>query len=373
MSIKDLIDIYGLNKNGLTNGVKNLCACGKELSKEEKACPHCGNLMSSSKLVNVNRNTAIEKRCEMSFGEESVFSVYELMSNGLDLYQIKVLEFSFNKESCEVKISDDKRFKKMDKNADFFNFLKLAAPGFLEYVQRCLNEFNFEYAKTKLTSLNEGTISNFLKVFFHYNALKDYLRGYKVFYYGNRLNLEKYLPGVDFNDATSVTNSGLFPSFLLTWDIKNEKYFQTILDFSLHAKNAEVEKLSLIISNMFNNVGSRYNPFSLNFDDIFESFSILWNKEISLEDFIRIYNGSQECFFSKIAEYRSVYKKMVDKNVPWASIPKINHESIGSLTVRAEILKSTLATKKNIEEIYETLEDNPFEALKKLSELEIPE
>ena len=115
-----------------------------------------------------------------------------------------------------------------------------------------------------------------------------YLRGYKVFYYGKLIDLKKYYPNIDFNNEKEVENSGLLLKLLLTWDIKNVKYIEKIIDISNNESELNKAIILDIVDNMIEYCNDRNWRNRMDYNDMIDSFSILYNNEISLEDFIII-------------------------------------------------------------------------------------
>lgn len=66
--------------------------------------------------------------------------------------------------------------------------------------------------------------------------------------------------------------------------------------------------------------------------------------------------------FCKIYEFRKLYKKLVDKNIDWSSIEKIDSKVLGMLNSK-DILKKEKYSKDIIEQSYEELNKNPINAL----------
>lgn len=205
-------------------------------------------------------------------------------------------------------------------------------------------------------------IENYLNVYCNYKQLMKYLRGYKVFYYGKLIDLKKYYPNIDFNNEKEVENSGLLLKLLLTWDIKNVKYIEKIIDISNNESELNKAIILDIVDNMIEYCNDRNWRNRMDYNDMIDSFSILYNNEISLEDFIRIYNNSRDNMFCKIYEFRKLYKKLVDKNIDWSSIEKIDSKVLGMLNSK-DILKKEKYSKDIIEQSYEELNKNPINAL----------
>ena len=364
MDIKKMLELYGIDKVGLSNENKRMCACGTELSLEDKTCPNCNTPIKKTKLLNVNKNSALGKRYEGSQnGDVCSFKYYQLLSNGFELYETEMLDFSINCKTADVRISNSKVFKTIDKTEAFGEFLNTYLNGFSEFVYSCLGEFRYEYAVSNFTSLSESQLSNFVHTYFNYKALIPYLRGYKIFYYGRKINLKKYYPNVDFNNIDEVKKTNLNLDLLLSWDIKNEKYIESIIEISEN-ENANTQRvLSDILYSMLNDRRS-----SETYENTINSFSLLYNKEISLEDFIRIYNNSRDNYFNQIFEFRKLHKKLVSKTIDWSTIEKIDRKTIGTLKTKEHLKADMKLSKANIESAYELLEKDPFKSLIFLAE-----
>ena len=363
MSNIDLFNKYEIKKNGLVNGSDRQCICGKNIGNDENTCPVCGNNVVKSKLLNVAKNNAIAKRFEkVKGGNNDSLKYYHLLSNGFDLYETEVLNFSINKTENKVYISDNKIFKSISKKDVFIEWINEVIPGFLDYINKGLSEFQYEYAVSNFGSMTSDQIENYLNVYCNYKQLMKYLRGYKVFYYGKLIDLKKYYPNIDFNNEKEVENSGLLLKLLLTWDIKNVKYIEKIIDISNNESELNKAIILDIVDNMIECCNDRNWRNRMDYNDMIDSFSILYNDEISLEDFIRIYNNSRDNMFCKIYEFRKLYKKLVDKNIDWSSIEKIDSKVLGMLNLK-DTLKKEKYSKSIIEQSYEELNKNPINAL----------
>lgn len=359
---KDLMELYGLEKIGVHNMVRKQCMCGCEMEMSEKKCPKCNTMLPKSKLLNISRNTAISKRYDsVAEGNMIHFIYYNLLSKGFELYEVEAMRLSINTETCDVKISDNRIFKTMKRNQYLKDFLEKFFPGLLLYITSCLGELEYEYAVANFTSLSESNIKNFLNVFTKYKALISYLSGYKVYYYGAKINLKDYYPDTDFNDMESVKKTGLNLELLRAWDIKNVKYIEAIIEISNHIDEKKQELLVAILDNMFTEAG--INRRNIDYKDVIDTFSLLYNKEISVDDFIRIYLNSRENYFCKISEFRKQYKKINRNKINWSEIDKIDRKTYGTIATKC-YLKTELKEKmETIDNAYAELEKNPMNAL----------
>lgn len=363
MSNKELIELYDLNKLGTHNTLKKQCLCGGEMDITEKSCPICKQMLPKSKLININKNSALARRFETSDdGIVAILSYKNLLSKGFELYETEALQFSLNRKTLEASISSSHVFKGLKQNERLIEFLETFEPGFYQFVMDCLKEMEHEYAVSNFTSLNESQIKSFLNVYINYRALIPHLLGYKILYFGSKLNLKEYLPEVDFCDENSIRKSGLVVELLKSWDLKNEKYFETILNISKTATENEKEILVDILNQMF-------QLRRVSYDDIINAFSLLYNSEISLKDFIRIYQNSRENFFFKIVDYRKNYKKMNKETIDWSRIEKLDRKQVNKMAVKCIIREDFKIKANKVEELYQTLEKNPMEALKSLIKL----
>lgn len=368
MSNKDLFELYGLNKLGTKNTVSKMCLCGEEMDISVKECPKCKASVPKSKMINVNRNSAIAKRFEETITEEScIFTYYQLMSNGLNLYETEALKLEMNKVAGSVTISNDKVFKAQDKNNDLSDFINKNFPGLLNYIQIILDQHQNEYAITKFTSLTASAIENVFYVYLFYHALTEYLMPYKILYFGKKVNLKKYFPDTDFNDPKSVAETGLNLELLRVWDIKNEKYIEKIIEISNEPKLVQ-DIITNSIDQMFQHAEQDY---FFNYNQILESYGMLFNHEISTYDFIRIYQNCRNEPFCLIREYQKLYKKYYKKNIDWSTIEKFSMKEMKQLKAKIILLESGL-TREQIEELYEILKKNPTKAIKYMQQLKRP-
>ena len=366
MNNKELIELYKMGKFGTKNTTTKRCLCGTEMDINEKECPRCRSAVPKSKMINVNRNTAIAKRFVKTItGDTYTFMYYQLLSNGLDLYETESLKFEINKSSGNVIISNDKVFKSQDKNQELYDFIEKNYPGFLEYVNIILMQHRNEYAVTKFTSLTASAIENVLAIYLNYHALEEYLMPYKVLYYGKKVNLKKYYPGIDFNDSDSVKETGLNLDFLKVWDIKNEKYIEKIIELSSEPKLIQTI-ITDSIEQMFDQAQKDY---SFDYNKIIDSYGILYNREISTEDFIRIYQSSRNASFCLMKEYRTLYKKYYKKNILWSEVKRVSFKEVQQLSLKIELMKKGL-NKEQIEKLYELLEQKPVKAMEYMQGLD---
>lgn len=367
MTNKDYLNLYGLEKNGLLNNTRKMCLCGKEMDETEKVCPICNQSLSKKTLLNVNKSKALAKRYVSEKTSDNVtFKYYQLLPNGFELYEIEFFKFEVDLHTGVVSISNDKVFKTIDRVEEFQKFLNDYLPGYYNYVRQGLSEFRHVYAISNFTSMKADQLTNFMHIYLNYRALQPYLRGYKVFYYGSKVNLKDYYPDVDFNDEMALKSINLSLKMLLTWDIKNQKYIEKIIHISNHASAEQLDILETIIQSMIEHTAGRYG---LDYNEMIETFNLLYNDEISLDDFIRIYNNSREDFFNKLYTYRKNYKKCVNNKIDWSTIDRIDRKTFGSLEVKAAMIKDMGVGKIAANEIYEELEKNPLAALKMLGEV----
>ena len=365
MTNKELMDLYGLAKLGVHNMIKKKCFCGCEMDISEKTCPNCYISLPKSKLMNVNKNTALSKRFVVKDdGKEASLTYYHMMSKGFELYETEALKFSLNRETLDVRISSSHVFKSLKDNEQIEKFLNAFEPGFAEFIKSCLRQLQYDYAISHITSLNESQIKSFLNVFMNYRALIPHLFGYKILYFGEKIDLKKYFPETDFCSKESVSKLGIVRELLHTWDMKNERYIETMIELEKTASENQKKILIAILNQIFE-LSQRTDGWrnNINYDDIINAFSILYNKEISLEDFIRIYQNSCENFF----EYGNAYKKINKSKIDWSQIKKIDRKTVGSVLAKKSMKEDLKMKNDEINLFYKKLEKDPLAALESLA------
>lgn len=361
---KKLLDKYGIEKLGLHNGKEKMCLCGTTMDIGEKECPGCGTKLPKSKCINIARNTAIAKRFEdIIDGSKITLNYYHLLSSSFDLYETKMLDVVIDKENSTITVSDPKIFKSLSGKDEIVNFFEKYLPGFMDYVNSGLRLFEYEYAVSNFCSLSSAQLSNYLNVFLNYNALTKYLLGYKVFYYGNKVNLAKYFPSINFNDPEDAKKTNIDFNLLAAWDIKNEKYIETIIDISNTATKEQLEQLDEIITDMQKETKKDWR---LEYNDIVEAFGLLFNKDISLNDFLRIKNNSHDNCFCRFNEFKKNYKKCNGNVIDWSQIDGLNRKTLGTVKFKAGLLKGKALSKADINDIYTILEKDPMKALQEM-------
>lgn len=367
--MKTILTKYGIEKLGLHNGKVKKCSCGKEMSMDEKTCPDCNAKLNKTSLLNVSKNGALGKRFEETVdGDLITLKYYHLLSSAFDLYETNMFEISINKATCEIIFTDPKMFKSLAEKEELIAFFNKNLPGFVEYVKRGLSCFRYEYAINNFYSMSSGQLSNFLNIYLNYRALDKHLLGYKVFYYGSKVNLKKYYPSTDFNKKEEVEKIDLFLPLLKTWDIKNEKYIETIIEISKTASKEQLEALENIITEMATEANRGYSS-RIEYNDIVETFGLLYNQDISLENFLRIRNSSTDDYFCQFNTFKQNYKKCVSKTIDWDSINGLDRKTLGTLEVKSSLLKSKKLDKKSLDTVYATLDKDPLAALKQMSEI----
>lgn len=363
-----LLNKYGINKNGLIQTENKQCLCGETLDISINVCPKCGKSLKKTELLNVNKNSALKKRIEVS-NENGIFSykIFILLSKGFDLYEDNPLTFTIDNNMDSVTISDSKYFKTNGKSEEFITAINDAYPGFMNFVEKSLKEQEFEYAITNFSSLSADKLSNFVYIYNHYKALIPYLRGYKILNYGKSFDLKKYFPNIDFNDENSLNSIDIYLPALLTYDLKNIKYLDSIIEIYKTRTLDEIILFNDCVDKVLDETRkqTRYYYDRFTYNEVNDSFSILYNKEISFEDFIRIYQNSRENFFCKILEMKKMLKKLYKKNFSWSDIEKIDRKTYGTLSVKSN-LKDNKLSNEQIDDFYSKLESNPTEALKSL-------
>lgn len=352
---KSLMELYGINKNGLISIDKKACLCGEEMDVSIATCPKCGANLSKTKLLNINKNNALAKRTAISDTDEVyTYQLFGLFSKGFELYEQNLLEVSFNLKTEKVFISDSKFFKANAEKSDFKNAIETRFPGFLSFVANSLREQVYDYAVTNFSSLRSDQIENFFHVYNSYKELIPYLMGYKILNYGRNVDLKSYFPNIDFNDKEAIKQLPIYIPVLRTYDLKNVKYIETIVE--IYQNHTEQELIPF--NNCVDKMLGLLNCHFINGDDLFNTFSVLYNKDISFEDFTRIYLSSRENFFSKLMEVKKMLKKISGK-FSWSDIEKIDRKLYGTLCTKMDFLKTGIP-KDKIDGIFACLENNPM-------------
>lgn len=355
MSNKDLMALYGISKNGLISIDRKACLCGKEMDNSVNVCPKCGSNLAKTKMLNINKNNALAKRIAITDNSDCYkYEIFGLFSKGFELYEMCLLEFSFEFKTEKVIISDSKFFKSNADKPDFKKAIENKFPGFLGFVSSCLNQQVYEYAVTNFSSLKSDQLENFFHIYNSYKALIPYLMGYKILNYGRNINLVSYFPNVDFNDTVAVNSLPIYLPVLMTYDPKNVKYIETIIDIY---KNHTEQEL-IVFNNCIDKMLGLLNRYYINGNDLFDTFSVLYNKDISFEDFTRIFLASREDFFSKMMPVKKMLKKLQGK-FSWADIEKIDRKLYGTLCTKTDFLNAGVP-KDKIDGIFDLLNSNPI-------------
>lgn len=364
---KELMSLYNINKNGLISIDKKACICGEEMDNSVTVCPKCGTNLVKTKLLNINKNTALEKRIVITDNNDIYkYEIFGLFSKGFELYEQNLLEFSFDFHTEKVTISDSKFFKANADKTDFKNAIETKFPNFLSFVVRSLREQTFEYATTNFSSLRSDQIENFFHIYNSYNKLIPYLMGYKILNYGKNFDLSTYFPNVDFNDEESIKTLPIYLPVLKTYDLKNVKYIETIIDIYKTHSEQELIIFNSCIDKMLGLLDSHY----IDGNDLFDTFSVLYNKDISFEDFIRIFLASRENFFSKMMSVKKMLKKLKGK-FSWSDIEKIDRKLYGTLCTKVDFLNAGVP-KDKIDGIFDLLDKNPMAVFDELDKYRLP-
>ena len=379
MSNAELLHLYGLDdKLGTRNNVLKRCKqCGTDNDMNEKSCKTCGGPLPKTKMLSCTKSTALAKRSYVIHeGGKHTYKYMHLLSNDLELYEVEALSYEIQENPIKVTISNEKILKSLKGNDDFKQFLKESIPGLYEYAYKAISQQTNEYAVSHFTSLPASVVENLLNIHLNYKTLEPYLIPYKVFYFGNRIDIKSYFPNVDFNNTEEVEKLPLNKQLLTVWDLRNPKYIEKIIEISkMNPLTQEVFTDS--IKNFMNQLNAPYGNrrISLSYDDIISTYSLVLNSEISVKDFIRIYMNSRTSAFLKIFKYNKMHKKYYKKGVDWHTVEKITNKDISTLKKKLDLLEPRYLrqafTKTEIEKIYETLEKDPLEALdlfKKMSE-----
>lgn len=364
---KKLLIAYEINKNGFISTDSKQCLCGETVEISVNTCPKCGADLKKTKLLNVNKNNVLKKKTEISF-EDNIFiyCIRGLFSKGFELYENSLLEFKMDLTKEEVTISDTKYFKTNGDSEALKDGLEKYLPGFYSFVIKSLREQSFEYAKTKFASLTADQIENFLHVYCNYRTLIPYFRGYKVLNYGKNVDLKSYYPNIDFNSEDDIKKLSIYLPVFLTYDFKNVKYMDTIVQIYEKESSDDLKIFNNCIDKLLSIANSYRNRWEhrLDYNTVNDTFSVLYNHDISFQDFLRIFLASREDYFSKLLEVKKNLKKVYGK-FSWNDIEKIDRKLYGSLCTKAT-LKTKKISKENIEVIYKTLEKDPIESLRLL-------
>lgn len=379
MSNAELLHLYGLDdKLGTRNNVLKRCKqCGTDNDMNEKTCKTCGSPLPKTKMLSCTKSTALaRRRYAIHEAGKHTYKYMHLLSNDLELYEVEALSYEIQENPIKVTISNEKILKSLKGNDDFKQFLKESVPGLYEYAHKAMAQQTNEYAISHFTSLPASVVENLLNVHLNYKALEPYLIPYKVYYFGNRIDLKPYFPHIDFNNVEEVDKLPFNKLLLTVWDLRNPKYIEKIIEISkMNSLTQEVFTDS--IKNFMNQLNAPYEnrTVRLSYDDIINTYSLVLNSEISVEDFIRIYMNSRTSAFLKIFNYSKMHKKYCKKGVDWHSAEKITDKDINTMEKKLDLLEPTYQrkafTKTEIEKIYETLAKDPLEALalfKKMSE-----
>ena len=187
---------------------------------------------------------------------------------------------------------------------------------------------------------------------------------YKILYFGNLINLTKYYPGVDFNDPKQIEACGLNLHLLSFWDIKNTKYIETIIEISqVAAIQADLTDMLIQCKRELNACLGHYE-FDGNW--ALDTFSLLFNREISVEDFIRIFKRSHPADFFMMKRYKTQHKKIYRTDVDWSTVKGLSKRDIRSMQFKA-VLKENKMKTEDIDAAFAALDSNPLDALKMLA------
>ena len=131
----NLMSLYEINKNGLISIDRKVCLCGEEMNNAINVCPKCGTNLAKTKLLNINKNTALAKRIVITDNSDVYkYEIFGLFSKGFELYEQNLLEFSFDFRTEKVTISDSKIFKSNADKPDFQKAIETRFPNFLSFV-----------------------------------------------------------------------------------------------------------------------------------------------------------------------------------------------------------------------------------------------
>lgn len=360
--IKKFFDMYGIEKNGLIIGQDKQCICGNKTTAD--TCENCGNVLKKSKMLNAAKSTPLAKREETIITDDIIeYKIISLFSNNFNLYEQMTFCFSVDKKKEEIKISSLPTFKKQKRTGDFCTFIDKTMPGFIDMIQEAIDSMPCPQFSS-FAGLSEEYLGNMLHVYLNYRAVFPYLLKYKAIYFGKHLNLKNYFPETDFNDSDSINKTPVNWNLLKFWDIKNVKYFDSIIDISKEIEQKE-RLQEMIEESLKEGRHLLTSYYGIDENDIINTFNMLFNKEISVKDFIRIFNRSTPNNFFKLKKYRTMYKKAYGKEVDFSTIKGITRKEYSTVKMRCA-LKQNKKSKSEIDDIFATLETSPLDALKKL-------
>lgn len=366
MDIKTAFELYGIKKLGVINQTQKKCLCGAETDSD--VCPACGEKLPKSKLLNMAKTKAHANRYETkTTGNPLVFRKLQLNSNGLELVENEALKVEIDTEKALIHISNSKAFNALKSNEEFAKFINTAIPGFLQFTDEALQSSQ-GIMNSSMFSLSEAEISNMLYFYLNYKALIPYCLKYKIIYFGKNFNLKEFYPEADFNDPESLKSIDFNPHLLAFYDMKNRQYLQNIVELS---KRADIQdKITEMMIELEKEAKKCLQSYCFRGECVLDTFNLLFNKEISIDDFIRIFNKSEPEPFFHLKEYKGYLKKFEKVNVDWSTFEGITSKM--QKTMERKVSLTTMYAPFSVTEvndIYAEVEKDPFSGYKKFHDL----
>lgn len=366
MNNEELLELYGLDhKLGTKNNTLKRCKkCGTNNDINEKTCKNCNTPLPKTKMLSCTKSTALGKRRIITHKDGThILQYMHLLSKGLELYEMEALRYEIQENPIKVTISNEKMLRTRKDDAVFMSFIEESVPGLWKYAERAMAQQLNEYATRNFTSLAASTVENLLYIHLNYRALESYILPYKAYYFGNRVDVKEYFPDTDFNNEEEVNKIPLNKDLLSVWDLRNPKYIEKIIEISKMDKVTQEVLVDSIKSfqNKINENNRHYYLNDLTYNNLVDTYSLIFNSEISVSDFMRIYLNSRKEVFVYIYEYSKNYKKYYKKNIDWSSVDKITNKDIEIAKKKVNLLSQKF-TRDEIETLYKNLSEDPMKA-----------
>lgn len=355
MTKKEYFVLYNIEKLGFITTDKKQCLCGTDMNINEKACPKCGTRLPKSKLINVNKIKTIGKKFSSSF-ENDVFIIYAWqlqVTPSLMLSERVNYQFTINTQTKEVSHWGD--FRLMD-SADFLELLKKQFPGYVEYVMkfRAINV-------PELSKIPTASLARIFTVYWSFQGLAPYMDIYSLSLKLLRELKEKYRE-IDFNNSESVKK---LPFNLHLLKICNEK---TTLNDLIQLSNTVTYKKMDIIETIIKRHEDNILDCS-KYDQLSKAFEMLFRKEISIENFTRLFLRSGIINFYRISEAARIYKSVYKVPIDWSEVYRIDEKLIYTLSLKRKLIQEYKMSLQDIEELYTILKTDPVKALQTIIDL----
>ncbi len=360
MNLFNYFKLYDINKNGLYNSSKKKCICDTISDYNVLTCPNCKKSLDITKMICVDRNSAIRTRTEIVDNKDVFsYSIISLISKGFEFKEVTKFVFVINKTTLDISISDINYFKAM-RRLDFKDAFDKAYPGFISFVENMLDTAPpTKFNPTKINHLSPQMLSNLLYFYLNYKGVSEYISEYKLLHYGNLINFKEKFPNIDFNDKTNLSKLPFDAILFATLDIKNPMYIDSLIELY----NTYDKETLDIFESCVHRIYGEIQEYDFTHNKFIDIFSMIYNKEISLDDFLRIYQHSPDGYFKNILHVKKMVKDYNDKNFEWQDIEKIDEKTINTVQNKVFLKKSKVGTNKVIEDFYKKLESNPFDAL----------